>query len=98
MLVYVNSKVVFRATKAYRGNSFLTSALDGVQWGISRFGSFDLGKESPLPIWGGRVDDTVKLNGLEKWKILCLCRKSHPNRPDRSLVTTLTELSQFLLV
>ena len=47
---------------------------------------------------GARVDTRVNLDSLEKWKILCLCRESRPDRPSRSLVTTLTELSQLLLV
>ena len=79
-------------------HSFLTSALDGGQWGISHLGSFAPEKESPLPIWGGRVDARVNLDGLEKWTILCLCRESRPSRPALSLVTTLTELSQLVLV
>jgi hypothetical protein len=81
-----------------QSHSFLASALDGGQGGISRLGSFATGKGSPLPIWGGRVDAGVNVKGLEKWKILCLCRESRPIRPARSLVTTLTELSQLLLV
>ena len=33
----------------------------------------------------------------QTWTV-CLCRESRPDRPARSLVTTLTELSQLLLV
>jgi hypothetical protein len=43
------------------------------------------------------VDPRAGLNAVAKRKIPCLCRETNSGRPDRSLVTILTELLRFSL-
>jgi hypothetical protein len=60
------------AVKAYGGGGsvdpqFLTSALDGVEWSVSRPGRFTPGESAPGTHWiGGWVDTRAGLDDVEK--------------------------------
>jgi hypothetical protein len=67
--------------RRYSSYSFLTSALEGVEWSASRPGR-------ALPpgylYIGGWVGPRAGLDAEVRGKILCLCRESNPGRPVRS--------------
>jgi hypothetical protein len=57
---------------------FLTSALYGGEWSVSRPGRFKPGGRSSDVYWiGGWVGPTAGLDVVEKRKICCLCRESN---------------------
>jgi hypothetical protein len=57
-----------------------------------------LGKRAPGTHWiGGWVGPWTGLDTVVKRNILSSCREFNPDRPARSLVTTLTELSRLLV-
>jgi hypothetical protein len=64
----------------YRSTFFLTSALFGGEWSVSRPGRFTLGERAPDTHWiGGRMDPRVGLDNVEKRKFLTL--PGHELRP-----------------
>jgi hypothetical protein len=73
----------------YSSYSFLTSALNGGEWSVSRPGhALSLGKEPPVPIGqeAGWVPEPVWTQRLEK-KSFCLCQGLNPNHlVDQSIV------------
>jgi len=75
----------------------LASALNGGEWSTSRPGRFTLRKRAPDTHWKGCwVGPRARLDAVAKRTNPCLCRATNPGRPLCSLVTILTELSQFL--
>jgi len=75
--------------------AFLTSALVGGKWSISRFDRFTPGVKAPVTNWiGGWVGPRAGLDAIAKRTIShhCLCWELNPGRPARSLVSILTEL------
>jgi hypothetical protein len=67
-------------------HAFLTWALDGGEWQVSRSDPFIPKKTAPCQNWS--VHDGEK-------KLLCPCRKSNPGVPARNLLSILTELLGF---
>jgi hypothetical protein len=46
----------------------------------------------------GWVGPIIGLDAVAKRKVIYLCRESKPGRPDRSLISILTDLSYYLAV
>jgi hypothetical protein len=64
---------------------FLTSALDGGEWSVSRRGRFTSRERVPGTHWrGGWMGPRAGLYVVEKRKISCTRRESNPSRPARS--------------
>jgi hypothetical protein len=70
-------------------HSFLTSALDGGEWSVSRPGRF-----TPEELWltGGWVGPRDDLHVVDKRKTLVPDKNLTPDRAARSLVSTQTVL------
>jgi hypothetical protein len=65
----------------YRTCSFTTSALDGGEWSGSRSGrALPPGKDHRYHWTGGSVGSRAGLDREARGKILCLCRRSNPDR------------------
>jgi hypothetical protein len=66
---------------------FLTPALHGDEWSVSRPCRFTPGERAPgTHRIGGWVGPRASLNTVELRKICCPCRESNPGRPTRSLL------------
>jgi hypothetical protein len=64
---------------------FLTLALDGGEWSVSRPRHFTLGERSPGTHWTGDwVGPTEEVWKLWRKEQYCACTESNPVRPARS--------------
>jgi hypothetical protein len=68
--------------RRYSSYSFLTSALDGGEWSVSRPGrALPRGKDPPVPIVQEAGWASAGLDTVVRGKILCLCQGSNRDRP-----------------
>jgi hypothetical protein len=88
--VKVNLSFMYRGVEV-QIRAFLVSALDGGEWSSSRAGRFILAYSCRYPL--DRPHSRSERDGKEKNPYSC--QESNPDRPFRSLVTTLIELPQF---
>jgi hypothetical protein len=83
-----------------RLHAFLTSAVDGGEWSVSRFGRLAPEKEHPVSIGyeRGWAPEPAGMNGMARRKNHSPCQESNIGLPARSLVTILTELPQLPVI